>query len=229
MAPISRRMKVASFAAVPCLILVLVGPLQAQHGHRQDPFPNVTEYLDRLERPEREQYQKPALVVDALGLSPGMSVADLGSGSGYFTRRFVDAVTETGMVYAIDVEPKALKYLEDSLAHRHRPDAVRFILAGPDNPNLPVESVDLIFACNTYHHLEDRSAYFRKTQSALKAGGRITIIDFHHDDRSGELGFSKRHLVARDTVVEEMAAAGFRLIKEHTFLPKQYFLEFAPR
>ena len=207
--------------------LFWVTPALAQHGHQHERMPNVMEYLGRLDRPERDQDQKPGLVIQALGLKPGMSVADLGSGSGYFTRLFVEAVAETGKVYAIDVEPEALKYVEESLAHVNRPFQVEFILARPDNPGLPIESVDMIFVCNTFHHLESRTTYFRDVRSALKPGGRIAIVDYYHDERSGELSFSKKHLVARETVVKELAAAGYRLINEHKFLPKQYFLEFA--
>ena len=222
-----RHLTAAGLFAAVFLGLILVTPVAAQHGHRPDQMPNVMEYLDRLDRSERDQEQKPAEVVKALGLKPGMSIADLGAGSGYFTHRFVEAVTENGKVYAIDVEPEALKYVEERLAHMHRPYTADFILARPDNPKLPVESVDLIFICNTYHHLEDRSTYFRNVKSALKPGGRIAIIDYYHDARSGELGFPKKHLIPRDAVIEELTAAGYKLIKEETFLPKQYFLEFA--
>jgi len=223
--------KGARCIAIAALLLVglgllWVGQVPAQQGHQHEQMPKVMEYLDRLDRPERDQDQKPAQVVDALGLKPGMYVADLGAGSGYFTRRFVEAVGETGKVYVIDVEPEALKYVEESLIHMHRPFEAEFILAGPDNPKIPVESVDLIFVCDTYHHLEDRTDYFRNVKSALKPGGRIALIDFYHDERSGELGFPKRHLVPREKVIEEMTAAGYRLSKEHPFLPKQYFLEF---
>lgn len=224
-----KQLTVAGFAATVSFGMLSVMPTWAQQGHQHDRMPNVMEYLDRLDRPERDQEQKPAQVVEALGLKPGMQVADLGAGSGYFTRRFVEAVTETGKVYAIDVEPDALKYVEESLVHQHRPYAAEFILARPDNPKLPVESVELIFVCNTYHHLEDRTTYFRNLRAALKPGGRIAIVDYYHDARSGELGFPKKHLVARETVVEELTAAGYRLVKEHTFLPKQYFVEFAAK
>ncbi len=208
--------------------VVLQGQAPAQYGGQHGLLPNVTEYLDQLERPERDQYQKPAEVIQALGLKPGMVVADLGSGSGYFTRRFVEAVTETGKVYAIDVEPEALKHVKDSVEHMHIPYTAEFVLAQPDNPKLPFESVDLIFLCNVYHHLENRTTYFTNVKSALKPGGRIAIIDFYHDERSGDLGFSKTHLVPRETVLDEMTKAGYRLLREHSFLPKQYFLEFAP-
>lgn len=223
---IGRWITTAGLAALLGLGLPWAGPVSAQHGHPSDQMPNVMEYIDRLDRPERDQDQKPAQVVEALELKPGMHVADLGAGSGYFTRRFVEAVGATGKVYVIDVEAEALKYVEDSLVHMHREFEAEFILARPDNPKIPTESVDLIFVCNTYHHLEDRSVYFHNTKSSLKPGGRVVIIDFYHDDRSGELGFPKRHLVAREKVVEEMTGAGYRLAKEHTFLAKQYFLEF---
>lgn len=168
-------------------------------------------------------------MIEALKLKPGMAVADLGSGSGYFTRRFIEAVTETGMVYAVDVEPEMLAYAKESVIHMHVGYSAEFILAQPDNPKLPFESVDLLFVCNTIHHLEDRSKYFGNLKSSLKPGARIAIIDFYPDERSGDLGFPKHHLVARDTVIQEMTAAGYQFAREHSFLPKQYFLEFTPR
>ncbi|WP_455242340.1 class I SAM-dependent methyltransferase [Petrachloros mirabilis] len=224
------------FIALPMTLLAVVlwstlvwdTPVSAQHTHKHDRMPNVTEYLDRLDRPERDVDQKPDEVVSVLALKPGMHVADLGSGSGYFTKRFVQAVTETGMVYAIDVEPQALEFIRGLLDRARQPYTVEFIRAEADDPNLPVQSVDLVFVCNTYHHLEDRPMYFRNLRTALKPGGRIAIVDFYHDDRSGELGFSKQHLVPRDTVLREMSEAGYRLVREHDFLPKQYFMEFAP-
>jgi ubiquinone/menaquinone biosynthesis C-methylase UbiE len=212
--------------AVFCAFLAGTAIAQDQHKHRRPD--DIKQYLEHLDRAERDQYQKPTEVIEALNLKPGMAVADLGSGSGYFTRRFVEAVTETGLVYAVDVEPEMLSYVKESVVHMHIPFRVEFILAQPDNPKLPFESVDLIFVCNTIHHLDNRPAYFRNLRSALKAGGRISIIDFHPDERSGDLGFPKRHLVSRDTVIQELSEAGYRLVREHTFLPKQYFLEFAP-
>ncbi|RPH79409.1 MAG: methyltransferase domain-containing protein [Nitrospiraceae bacterium] len=89
---------------------------QDQHQHRRPD--NIKQYLEHLDSTERDRYQKPAEVIEALKLKPGMAVADLGSGSGYFTRRFVEAVTETGMVYAIDVEPEMLAYAKESM-HPH--------------------------------------------------------------------------------------------------------------
>jgi ubiquinone/menaquinone biosynthesis C-methylase UbiE len=137
-------------------------------------------------------------------------------------------VTDKGIVYAIDIEQEMLTYTEESLKRLQAPHTVRFILASPDDPKLPPASVDLIFLCNVFHHLENRPTYFSGVKKALKDGGRIAVVDFHHDERSGNVGFPRRHLVPQDTVVEELRQAGFRLLREHTFLPRQYFLEFVP-
>lgn len=220
--------------AVTCLCWLVpdVGSFaQHEQGHGDSAHrrpSNLKQYLEHLDSPDRDRYQKPEQVLEALALKPGMTVADLGAGSGYFTRRFVKAVTENGKVYAVDVEPEMLAYAKASIERMSVPATVEFILAQPDDPKLPKASVDLIFICNVYHHLESRTAYFSKLKTALKDGGRIAIVDFYHDERSGEVGFPKRHLVARDTVVGELDKAGYRLVREHDVLPRQYFLEFAP-
>jgi ubiquinone/menaquinone biosynthesis C-methylase UbiE len=213
--------------AIACCFLSTTAFAAEEHQNHRRPA-DIKQYLEQLDSGERDQYQKPRQVIEALNLKPGLTVADLGSGSGYFTRRFIEAVTETGKVYAVDVEPEMLKYAEESVVHMHRSYTAEFILARPDNPKLPYESIDLLFVCNTYHHLEERTKYFSDTKSSLKPGGRIAIIDFYHDERSGELGFPKHHLVPRETVIAELTEAGYRLVREHTFLPRQYFLEFVP-
>jgi arsenite methyltransferase len=225
-----QRLSTGLFLFVAGLALLSTGFACAPHEHRQHrQLPNVTEYLDRLDRPERDIDQKPAEVVQALNLKPGMAVADLGSGSGYFTRRFIQAVAPGGTVYAIDVEPKALEYIQTHLSPAERPiSTVTFVHADPDNPKLPPASVDLLFLCNTYHHIENRSPYFSRAARAIRAGGRLAIIDFYADHRSGDLGFPKEHLISREQLIGELTKAGYRLAREHTFLPRQYFLEFDP-
>ncbi|MCS6285411.1 MAG: methyltransferase domain-containing protein [Nitrospira sp.] len=211
------------------LCVTLAGPAFAEEQHQHRRPDDIKQYLEHLDSTERDRYQKPSEVIDALKLKPGMAVADLGSGSGYFTRRFIEAVTETGMVYAVDVEPEMLAYAKESVIHMHTAYTAEFILAQPDNPKLQFASVDLLFVCNTIHHLENRSKYFSDLKSSLKSGARIAIIDFYPDERSGDLGFPKHHLVARDTIVQEMTTAGYQLAREHSFLPKQYFLEFVAK
>jgi len=215
-----------SLAIACCLLSTTAFAVEEHQAHRRPA--DIKQYLEQLDSEERDHHQKPRQVIEALNLKPGLTVADLGSGSGYFTRRFIEAVTETGKVYAVDVEPEMLKYAEESVVHMHRSYTAEFILARPDSPKLPYESIDLLFVCNTYHHLDERTKYFSDAKSSLKPDGRVAIIDFYHDERSGELGFPKRHLVPRETVIAELTGARYKLVREHHFLPKQYFLEFTP-
>jgi ubiquinone/menaquinone biosynthesis C-methylase UbiE len=200
-----------------------------QHGPQHRGPSDLKDYIEALERPERDKDQKPDEVIKALALDRYMTIADIGAGSGYFTRKFVWEVQDKGMVYAIDIEPGMLKYNEEQVEHLHTPYNAKFVLAKEDDPLLPPNSVDLVFLCNTYHHLEKRADYFARVKAALKPKGRVAIIDFWTDGRAGNLGFSPEHLVARATVISEMTAAGYTLSKEHTFLPRQYFLEFVPK
>jgi ubiquinone/menaquinone biosynthesis C-methylase UbiE len=207
-----------------CLLLVcLLTILTAGCAHQ--PW-DIDTYIKNLERPERDEYQQPEKVIEALDLKPGIIVADVGAGSGYFTRRLAQAVGETGQVLAVDIEQKMLDYNKQELDKLGIVNRARFILGKPDDPSLDENSVDLVFLCNAYHHVEHHVDYWAKIKFALKPKGRVVIVDFYHDERSGKLGFSKQHLVPKERVIANMEKAGLTLSKEHTFLPRQYFLEF---
>jgi predicted methyltransferase len=208
------------------IALLCAAPAAAQHKEQRRGPSDLKEYIELLERPDRDKDQKPDEVVKALAITDYMTIADIGAGSGYFTRKFVWAVQDKGMVYAVDTEPVLLKYNEEMADHLHTPYNGKFIVAKEDDPLLPPRSVDLAFLCNTYHHLGKRTDYFTRVKAALAKNGRVAIIDFWTDGRAGDLGFPPDHLVARETVIKEMSEAGYTLSKEHTFLPKQYFLEF---
>lgn len=213
-----QRLFVASF-----LICLYASLSACAHG----PW-DIDSYIQALERAERAEYQKPDEVLSTLNIKPGIAIADIGAGSGYFTRRFAQEVGEAGKVFAIDVEQKMLDYNQKEINKLGLSNRTEFILTQPGDPSLQDHSVDLIFFCNAYHHLENHSAYLTKAKSALKTNGRIVIIDFYHDERSGKLSFPKHHLVPKEQVIEHMKQAGLILSKEHTFLPRQYFLEFVP-
>ena len=218
------------------VLLLLIGLLcalpayaQPQQGQQHRGPSDLQKYIEELERPDRDKDQKPDEVVKALNIDQYMTIADIGAGSGYFTRKFVWVLQDKGMVYAVDTEPGLLKYNEEMADHLHTPYNAKFIVAKAGDPLLPPKSVDLVFLCNTFHHLEKRADYFTRVKTALAKNGRVAIIDFWTDGRAGDLGFPPDHLVARETVISEMTAAGYTLSKEHTFLPKQYFLEFVPK
>lgn len=171
---------------------------------------------------DRESWQRPDEVIAALALRPGATVADLGSGSGYFTLRLARAVGHGGKVFAVDIDAALNRELEER-ARREGLHNIETILARPDDPALP-RTVDLLFTCNTYHHLKDRAAYFARAKRYLAAGARVAIIDFHRGGWIESLG----HYTEPALIQREMAAAGYRLEREFDFLPKQSFLVFAP-
>lgn len=171
---------------------------------------------------DRDRDQQPERVLAALKLKPGDHVADLGAGGGYFTFRFADAVGPTGRVYAIDVDPDMIDYLRTRAAQEGYAN-VEVIAAAADNPGLAPGSIDLLFTCNTYHHLEDRTAYFQRAAAALRPGGRVAIIDMNG---SGWFSWLSGHGTSADTIRAEMTAAGYRLVEQPDFLQQQSFLIF---
>jgi ubiquinone/menaquinone biosynthesis C-methylase UbiE len=183
-------------------------------------------YIASLEDPARDGYQKPDEVLKALDLRRGEVVADIGSGSGYFTVRFARAVGETGRVYAVDVSPDMIRHLNRRLRDAGVRNVVP-VLAEPDDPLLPDSSVDRFVVVNTWHHIEDRPAYLARLKRMLKPGGQVVHIDF--DKRELPVGPPPAMKIAREELVKEMEAAGFRLAAEHALLPYQYFLVFTVR
>ena len=172
---------------------------------------------------DRNEWQHPEEVIRSLGLQAGDQVADLGSGSGYFTVRLASAVGSTGKVYAVDVDREMNDYVVKR-AQEEGYNNVEVILAEYDDPLLPESGVDLIFTCNTYHHLENRVQYFANVRKHLRPNGRVAIVDFN-----GEGWFQKifGHWTAGEVIQKEMEEAGYVLQREFTFLPKQFFLVFS--
>jgi ubiquinone/menaquinone biosynthesis C-methylase UbiE len=193
-------------------------------SHRR--FDDPAYWSSVFDDPARAAWQKPEQVVAALGLRPGQCVADLGAGTGYFSRLLSAAVGPTGTVLAVDPEPNLIAYLRERSEREGTANVVP-ILASNDNPRLPAAFVDVVLIVDTYHHIDDRIAYLRRLRRALRAPGRIAVVDWHK--RPMPVGPEMAHKLAREQVVDEMNAAGYRLADEPTFLPYQYFLIFAPR
>lgn len=180
-------------------------------------------YIAVLEDPSRDGWQKPHEVIAALGLKPGEVIADIGAGSGYFALRFAHHVGATGRVLAVDVSRDMLTHLERRAAEAGLGN-VRTVLAPPDDPLLPEGSVDRVFICDVWHHIDDRPAYLAKIRKALRPSGELVMIDFHKSDIP--VGPPAGMKIAREQLISELEARGFRLVREHTVLPYQYFLVF---
>lgn len=193
--------------------LLLLAP-QAQHQHH--PPRSAGEYAKVLEDLKRDAWQKPHDVLMALKLRPDEAIADIGAGSGYFTRRFAN---HAGAVYAVDISRDLLAIIDKGGNPK-----IKTVLATPEDPKLAAGSVDTIFICDVLHHIDHRGAYYAKLNEALKPGGRIVIIDFYK--KQLPVGPPVSMKLSEEQVIGELQAAGFASTASHSFLPNQYFLVF---
>ncbi len=209
-------MKGSRSIAVLFASCAVAGLAQTQHQHH--PPQSASEYARVLDDPERDGWQKPHEVIMALKLTGKETVADIGSGTGYFANRLA---RHAARVFAVDIDSKLLE-----MSLKTAPSNVTPVLASADDPRLPDGLSDLIFFCDVVHHIENRAAYLEKVKNALKPGGRVAVIDFHK--REMKLGPPPEMKIDRAEMVKEFEKAGFRLVEEQGFLAYQYFLLFSP-
>jgi len=214
------------------MVVVLAAACAHQPQQEQERLPPRTQdrpLQDRIksqERPERDSWQKPDEVVQVLAIRDGEAVADIGAGTGYFTRRFAKAVGRGGKVYAVDVAADALGYLRERTDEEGLRNVVT-IVSREGDPMLPDDAVDLAFFCDTTHHIANRIDFYRRMAPGLKEHGRLAIIDY--PPRAEHAPHAPEQLVPRSQVMSEAEQAGFKLVKEFNFLPRQYFLLFEKR
>lgn len=181
-------------------------------------------YIAMLERDERDAFQKPAQVMEALALKPGERVADIGAGSGYFTIPVAKAVGPTGTVWAIDASQEMLDYLDERLQSEQL-ENVKMVKVGRDDPQLPPAGVDTILMIDTIHYIKERTPYAEKLRAGLAPGGRLVIIDYRPKPWAERpWGPPPEQQIPRETLDADLAKAGLVPVKVHDFLPEQYFV-----
>ena len=168
----------------------------------------------------RDDWQQPDAVIALLGVGPGDRIADLGAGGGYFTFRLAEAAGESGRVYAVDVDDDMVGYLEER-ARELGAANVTVVRGEFEDPNLPDGEIDLLFTCNTYHHIADRSAYFRRALVDLAPNGRVAIVEY--DGRGGWFANWFGHKTPAEEIAREMREAGYEQLAKHEVLPRQSF------
>jgi ubiquinone/menaquinone biosynthesis C-methylase UbiE len=188
-----------------------------EHRKTSEPYTGDLSIFDSPGRDERLQINR---IMDILDIVPGKTVADIGAGSGWFTVRAARRVTETGAVYAVDINPESIRYVDDR-ARKEQLRNVRTVLGKADNPLLPANSVDAVLLLKTYHEVAEPVALLRNVRASLRPGAKVGIID-----RNGN---GENHGVNRDIVVHEADEAGYRLLKQYDFVKgdkMDYFLVF---
>lgn len=188
----------------------------------------IEAYLSMLERPEREAFQKPGQVMEALALEPGERVADLGAGSGYFTLCVAEAVQPGWRVLALDIRQEMLDHIAERV-EKAGLDNVELGLVEATDPALPAGSLDTILMVDVYHYVEDKAAYARELRRGLAPGGRVVVIDYTPKSMEERpWGPPPRQQMAREELDAAMAEAGLVPVRVHD-LPEQYFVEHEAR
>jgi predicted methyltransferase len=181
------------------------------------PYTGDLSIFEDKDRDEKLQVQR---VMDVLGIKEGVNVADIGAGSGWFTVRAAKRVGSTGIVYAVDINPESIAYInrrtqQDGISNVHA------ILSQEDDPALPKNSVDSVLLLKTYHEVAHPVLLLKNLRSALRSGARVGIID-----RNGK---GDDHGISRDVVIKEAAQAGYQLLDQYDFVKgdgQDYFLVF---
>ncbi len=196
-------------------------PVAAADEHRKtsEPYTGDLTIFDSPGRDERLQVNR---VMDILGITPGKTVADIGAGSGWFTVRAARRVGDHGVVYAVDINPESIRYVDDR-ARKEKLHNVKTILGKEDDPLLPAGAVEAVLLLKTYHEVAEPVALLRNLRAALRPGAKVGIID-----RNGN---GENHGVGRDVVLREAAQAGYRLLETYDFVKgdkMDYFLVLVP-
>ncbi len=222
----------------PAILVVLVGatgwagePAGASPELNRkfvDPELDVDRWIQTFEVESREVYAARNEILRATGIRAGSRVADIGAGTGFFTRLFADAVGPDGRVYAVEISPRFLEHISQWVSDVGA-DNVTVILGRTDDIALPAGSVDLVFICDTYHHFEAVVSTLASIRRALTPGGVLVLVDF--EKIPGESSaFVMRHVRAGKQVFRaEIEAQGFALVEEVEIpgFEENYFLKFA--
>jgi ubiquinone/menaquinone biosynthesis C-methylase UbiE len=182
--------------------------------------------LGILEGPDRDAWQRPNQVMDALGVADGSRVADLGAGGGWFTVRLARRVGPNGVVYAEDIQPEMIEAIRRRVG-REGLRNVRIVHGTARDPRLPPGELDAVLIVDAYYEIEDPVTLLRNVARALKPDGRLGVIESKKD--GGGPGPPMEERVDPEGIVATAAAAGLRLLKRETFLPFQYLLVFGKR
>ncbi len=193
-------------------------PMPPSVPHR---FTQAEEWAKVFDDPTREAWQKPSEVVAAMRIQPGMTVVDLGAGTGYFLPHLDRAVGPQGRVVALDVEANLVGYMQARITKENLA-VTRAQLVSPTDTGLEAASVDRILIVDTWHHITDRQQYARKLKRSLRKSGAIFIVDFAPE--LGGPGPKVEDRISAQTVQRELVAAGYKVQILEESLPYQYIV-----
>jgi ubiquinone/menaquinone biosynthesis C-methylase UbiE len=187
--------------------------------------PNVPEYIGKFETESREIFVRRKEIVTACNLKPGMVVADIGAGTGLFTRLFAQQVGPRGKVYAVDIAPQFIAHIEKTCKEADIKN-VTGVVCSADSVCLRPRSVDVVFICDTYHHFEFPFKTMASIHEALRPSGRVIAIDFHRIEGQSREWVLQHVRAGQEVVVKEIESSGFKKVDEKKLLKENYFVVF---
>lgn len=190
--------------------------------------PDIQTNLERFETESREVYNHRNEIVAALSLEEGMEVADIGAGTGFFSRMMARKVGPTGKVYAVEIAAAFLKHINER-AEKEAIENIELVLCDQKSTNLPPESIDLAFACDTYHHFEFPYRTLKSIHRALRPDGVLVIVDFERIEGVSREWILGHVRCGKGTVTDEIEDSGFDLVEEVPMLQENYILRFKKR
>lgn len=187
--------------------------------------PDVKTFIERFEGESREIFTQRKQIVEACGLKPGMAVADIGAGTGLFTRMFGKEVGPSGKVYAVDIAKKFIDHVVET-SKKEKLENVVGVVCTPTSAELPANSIDLAFVCDTYHHFEFPQRTLASIHKALKPGGQLIVIDFIRIEGKSREWIMNHVRAGQEVFTAEIKQAGFKQVDEKKFLKENYFVRF---
>jgi 3-mercaptopyruvate sulfurtransferase SseA/precorrin-6B methylase 2 len=222
-----RRVRVLIAVAVGSFIPLVGAQEKSVRPGINKPFenPDVRDFVGIFEAESREIFARRKEIVAACGLRPGMAVADVGAGTGLFTRLFAREVGPRGKVYAVDIAPKFIEHIEKTCKEADIANVTGVVCAA-DSVKLPPESIDRAFICDTYHHFEFPFRTMASIHRALRPGGRVIVIDFHRIFGKSRAWVLLHVRAGQEVVVKEIESSGFKKVAEEKLLQENYFVVF---
>ena len=187
--------------------------------------PDIKVWIGRFEGESREIAARCSQILAACKIRPGMSVADIGAGTGLFSRLFASAVGPQGRVYAVDIAARFVQHIQQT-CEKEGIKNVRGVVCTPTSVELEPGSIDVAFICDTYHHFEFPTRTMRSIHRALRPSGQVIIIDFHRIEGVSEEWVLRHVRAGQATVTKEIESVGFRFVGESKLLKDNYFLRF---
>jgi ubiquinone/menaquinone biosynthesis C-methylase UbiE len=187
--------------------------------------PDYDHWVNIFERPGREVYDQREAIVEQLAIQPGMNIADVGAGTGLFSRLFAKQVGERGKIFAVDISANFVENIQRT-AQQAGLHNITGIVSNQRDTKLPAHAIDLVFICDTYHHFEYPQTILASIHKALKDNARLAVIDFVKQPGQSDDWIMTHVRADKQTTIEEIQRAGFKLVAEPTLLHSNYFLVF---